>query len=221
MPPRLSAGQAAGPSRHRSKWFDTVPGRAVLDSESERVRAALGERPGHPWLWLSPVPQGVDVPGYGLKLHAGREGWQGAARCALPLPLPSESVATVVIQHVAPAGHRSRPLLAECARVLIPGGHCWLFALNPLSPYRWRWSGTGLTASEPMPWRWRLREAGLIPDPVSQGLGPRWRMDSQEAPQHGLGLRAAYLLRAEKRAVPMTTIRSAVPLRLSDGVPAA
>ena len=27
--------------------------------------------------------------------------------------------------------------------MLVPGGKLWLFALNPLSPYRWRWNGNG------------------------------------------------------------------------------
>ena len=35
------------------------------------------------------------------------------------------------------------------------------------------------------------------------------------------GLRAAYLLRAEKRAFPMTPMRLRKPLALSDGVSAA
>src|SRR3546814_13939965 len=71
-----------------------------------------------------------------------------AARCRLPLPLASESIGVVVLQHVAAPGRSRRELFEECARVLAPGGRLWVFALNPLAPYRWRWRGTGLGASE-------------------------------------------------------------------------
>lgn len=221
MPRRQPAGQVTGPARKPLAWFDSAAGQALLDSEADSVRSALGGAPGRPWLWLAPVPQAIEVAGLGLHLHAGDGAWEGSVRCALPLPLPNESVATVVLQHVAPVGRTSSALIRECARVLIPGGSCWLYALNPLSPYRWRWSGTGLRGSEPMPWRWRLREAGLHPDPISEGLGPRWRMYAIEAPQAGLGLRAAYRLRSEKRTIPLTPTRAPVPLRLGDGVSAA
>ena len=39
--------------------------------------------------------------------------------------------------------------------------------------------------------------------------------------QQGPGLRAAWVLRAEKRVVPLTPIRQVIPLRMGDGVPAA
>ena len=130
-------------------------------------------------------------------------------------------MATVVIQHVAVAGRRGQPLLDECARVLVPGGTCWLYALNPVSPYRWRWQGQGVSATEPTPWRWRLRAAQLQPDAVSHGLGPRWRVAPDAGLQPGPGIRAAYVLRAEKRACPLTPMRAAASLRLGEGVPAA
>ena len=79
--------------------------------------------------------------------------------------------------------------------------------LNPLAPYRWRWRGSGITTSEPLVWRRRLRAVGLVPDPVSQGLGPNWSVRVSAQPQQGPGLRAAYLLRAEKRSVPLTPVR--------------
>ena len=221
MPPRQPAGQVAGPSQKRMAWFASDPGKALLESEYPSIHGLLAQRRGHPWLWLSPLEQGFQTDGRGLHLNAGEGGWGGPVRCALPLPLASESMAVVVIQHVAPAGRAGYPLIEECARVLIPGGQCWVFALNPLSPYRWRWTGSGLRASEPMPWRWRLREAGLYPDPVSEGVGPRWRPGMNDTSQHGLGLRAAYLLRAEKRSIPLTPLRSPAPLRLGSGVPAA
>ena len=48
---------------------------------------------------------------------------------------------------------------------------------------------------------------GLVPEPVSQGLGPSWSVRASPQPQQGPGLRAAYLLRAEKRTLPLTPVR--------------
>ncbi|HRN62809.1 MAG TPA: hypothetical protein PLF73_10155, partial [Luteimonas sp.] len=112
-------------------------------------------------------------------------------------------------------------LLDEAARLLVNGGRLWLFVLNPLAPYRWRWRGTGVSASEPLAWRRRLRAAGLVPDAVSQGLGPKWDVRVSPAPQQGAGLRAAYLLRAEKRALPLTPVHQRRALRLTHGTSVA
>ncbi len=217
MPPSSSPGQPDG----ARAWFGSDAGLAVLESEQPAVLRALAERPALPWLWLGPVEQVSRVDGRGLRLVASGEGWSGAAACGLPLPLASESIGVVVVQHVASTRPSGRALLAECARVLAPGGRLWLFALNPLAPYRWRWRGSGLGASEPLTWRRRLREAGLAPEPVSQGVGPGWRIGVDHAPQDGPGLRAAYAVRAEKRAWPLTPVRRSAPLRLPEGIPAA
>ena len=204
-------------------WFATPAGQALLGSEMASVHAALGERPGQPWLWLAPASSGDGdgVPGQGLRLQAVPGGWAGSVRCAQELPLANESVATVVLQHAAGDGDQARALLDECARVLVPGGRLSLLCLNPLSPWRWRWGGQGPGSSEPMPWRRRLRAAGLVPEAVSQGLGPRWGLLPDPSLQHGPGVRAAWLLRAEKRVSPLTPVRSRQPLRIGGGVPAA
>lgn len=216
MQPRPTHGQPDA----REAWFDAAPGRALLESEAGSVLAAIGERPGQPWLWLSPRSLAETPAGHGLCLQPDGGGWRGDVRCALPLPLANESVATVVLQHVA-RGRDAAALLEECARVLVPGGRLWLFGLNALSPYRWRWTGSGLGASEPLPWRRRLRAAGLVPDPVSRGIGPRWQPACVPGEQHGPGLRAAWLLRAEKRVSALTPVRNRARLRIGGGVPAS
>ena len=122
-------------------------------------------------------------------------GWAGPSVAALPLPLANEIVATVVLQHVARAAPR-RALLGECARVLVPGGRLWLYALNPLAPYRLRWAGTGLQ---------RIRADAVAPPPAAAGLaarcgvagvGPRWRIETSAI---FTGRRAARGLRAARR----------------------
>jgi SAM-dependent methyltransferase len=221
MPSRLPAGQLDGPATRRAEWFRSQAGQALIESESEGIRTALEQRPGQSWLWLAPVADASGTPRRGLRLFARGEGWGGPIRCATPLPLANESVAMVVIQHALRPGDRGRALIDECARVLVPGGHLWLYALNPLSPYRWRWKTSGLRAAEPGSWRRRLRAVGLQPDGMSQGMGPVWRIQADASVQQGPGLRAAYLLRAEKRSIPLTPLRLRAQLRLGEGVPAA
>lgn len=218
MPSILQAGQSTA----ATDWFHSAPGQAVVASQAETVAHALADRPGHHWLWLGPVDGGA-APEDGRGLHLARHGlgWRGDVTCSLPLPLPSQTFATVVVQHVVPAGEASAALLAEVARVLLPGGRLWMFALNPLSPYRWHWRGSGLSASEPLVWRRHLRRHGLAPDAVSQGVGPTWKVVPSPQLQHGPGMRATYLLRAEKRQFPMTPVRGSGVLRLPQQAPAA
>lgn len=215
MPSLLQGGQTAA-----HQWFRAPAGRALIDSQDTAIAGALQQRAARHWLWLGPVEGEAAGDGHGLRLAAAQEGWRGAIACGLPLPLPSDAFATVVLQHAVPAGAAADALLAETARILLPGGWLWMFVLNPLSPYRWRWRGSGLSASEPLTWRRRLREHGLVSDPVSQGIGPAWRVEPVPVLQHGAGLRAAYLLRAEKRELPLTPVRQPAALRLPQGAAA-
>ena len=199
-------------------WFAGSAGKAVLDSEAGSVREALGERPGQPWLWLGPVADAVAPPGRGLRLALDGDAWGGDLRCGFPLPLSSESVGTVVLQHVGDLPLDTACLLDECARVLGPGGRAWLFALNPLTPYRRHWWGTPLATSEPLTWRRRLRTAGLEPEPVSTGLGPRWHVVATADRQDGPGVRAAWVVRARKRVAAVVPPAPVAALRWQPGL---
>ncbi len=208
-------------------WFAGFAGQAVLASEADLLRRACEERPGQLGLWLQPGVIDLDDAGYwdvrGLRLHAAGDGFGGDVRCGGALPLASESCAIVVVQHLADISTEPADLLAECARVLIPGGRLWLLALNPLAPYRLRWRTQGLRAAEPVTWRRRLRAVGLAPEPLAQGLGPTWKVSVDPRMQDGAGLRSAFLLRAEKRRIPLTPTRARAraKLRLQPGLPAA
>lgn len=189
-------------------WFAGVAGQAVLASETDILRLASQDRPGQLGLWLSPSGMGeAEIERPLLRLRAASRGFEGDIRCGLPLPLPSESCGVVVAQHMADISQEPSNLLQECARVLIPGGRLWLLALNPLSPYRLRWRGEGPRVSEPVTWRRRLRAVGLVPDAVARGVGPTWGVAAEPAMQDGAGLRAAFLLRADKRRSPLTPVR--------------
>lgn len=219
MPAPPSPGQ---PSAAPPDWFGSAAGRAVLDSETEAVEEGLREARGLPWLWFVPAGASMQLraDGRGMRLFAADEGWIGDIRCGLPLPLASESIGAITLQHVLTRDAAGRALLQECTRVLVPGGRLALFALNPLAPYRWRWRGSGLKASEPLFWRRELRLAGLEPEPLSRGVGPGWREAPSRRVQQGVGLRAAFILRAEKRTIPLTPVRQRHRLAPAEGVPA-
>jgi len=204
MPVRSASRQPDGvPS-----WFKTPQGQAVLHSEDEAARQALRERPGMPALWLAPhYGQVEEKTGICVRLAQNGGLFAGDIHCDATLPIASEAVGTVILQHIAEAYPDWPELLEECARVLIPGGRLWVFALNPLGLFRARWSGNGLRSCEPVTWRRRMRAHGLQPEPVSVGLGPRWKVQTLSDPQTGAGSRAAYLLRAEKQVIPLTRIR--------------
>ena len=204
-------------------WFASDAGRALLDSEAELVAEAARSRLGPAVLWFGPsmaTPPRDPESGLPLCLHGGAAGFHGDLRCRLPLPLANASCAVAIVQHLGDAGCDPVGLLAECERVLVPGGWLWLLALNPLSPYRWRWRGQGLEAREPVTWRRRLRAAGLVPDSGTQGGGPTWERIPHARQQDGVGLRAAFLLRAEKRRLPLTPLPHRRVLALRAGTPA-
>ncbi len=205
-----------------AQWFLRPAGRAILDSELGLIAEGLRTtHAGLPWLWIGPSsgpslgpsvePSPVlsmtemQVEARGLRLTLSAEGWRGPIRCRLPLPIATESLGAVVLQHVTSLHNAgSGALLSECARALVPGGRLHVLALNPLSPYRARWQGRGLRAADAARLRQLLRDVGLNPESYAQGVGPQWSMRLSELPQAGAGLRAAYVQRAEKRTIPMT-----------------
>ena len=197
-------------------WFASTAGQGLLAVEAAAMARVLAGTPALPWCWIS-VPGAVppeDRRNRGILLRREPGGLGGSVRCRMPLPLANESFGAVLLQHAlddAVAGDAQGPnpdlLLGECERILAPGGVLWLAALNPWSPYRARWSRTGLRASVTGLWQARLRRAGFDLDSVSlQWLGPRWRMDHGDV---GVGmhdwLRAGVALSVSKR------VRAVVP----------
>lgn len=191
-------------------WFGSERGRHLLALEGEAARHWLERRPAQPALWLTAAAEPPPPPagnGFSRRLWLYRQGAQlrGDVHCALPLPLPSETFGSVVLQHACDDG--SLDLLSECARILAPGGRLWLLTLNPMSPYRLRWRGSDLRVRDGGAWHERLRQVGLHPqDDVETYLGPRWRgqraTDAAMRPSHQR-LRAVRVLEAEKRVAAL------------------
>lgn len=186
MPVFADHRQPGSPRRAPLDWFAGAAGQALLVSETAAVARVLAACPALPWLWLG-IPAAVppNAP-RGVRLHLSASGFSGDLRCALPLPVASECFGAIFLQHALDDGHAGQAMLDECARLLAPGGTLWLATLNPWSPYRVRWTGSGLRARSPGRWQAALRRAGFTPGSIRlQWLGPQWQPSAAEA---GVGL---------------------------------
>lgn len=205
------------PRRAGLDWFASQAGQGVLGTEAAAVARVLAACPALPWAWLG-VPAAQPPSGRRgvlLQRHVGElrgNELVGSVRCRLPLPMASEAFGAVLLQHVLDEGRDQADLLDECARVLAPGGTLWLASLNPWSPYRARWAGSGLCARDPGRWQRLLRRAGFAGGSIRlQWLGPHWRIDHGEAGVAAADrFRAGIAITVSKRApamIPPTPLR--------------
>lgn len=203
MPAAPFPRQAAVPA-----WFAMESALAMRELEHRSLFERLNEVPVQPWLWLAPNPDWLpgELPqGRGLRLYpcAGGSGYDGDLRCSLPLPLPGEALKTIVLQHVA--AEQMQALVAECARVLMPGGRLWMTLLNRCSPYRAHWQWHDARPPSAGRCRMQLRGEGLQCTAVHH-LGPLLGRPGVGNGRSLPALRAVCLLAAEKRAVPLTGV---------------
>lgn len=205
----LLAQSRQSDERRGLSWFSTLAGQGVLAAEYSAGSQVLAACPALPWTWIG-VAAAEPPPNEsrrGLLLHRAEAGLAGAVRCGFPLPLPSESMGAVLIQHALDDGLEVDRMLGECERVLAPGGTLWLAALNPWSPYRARWAGEGLRARYPGAWQAALRRAGFAFDSARlQWLGPRWRVEHGDG-----GISAADRLRAGIALTVNKRVRAMIP----------
>lgn len=192
-------------------WFGTPAGQALLGLQAVAMSRVLAIGPALPWAWLGVragiAPDAGDRRGLVLRREGG--GLVGAVRCALPLPIATESLGAVLLQHLLDDGVDADDLLGECERILAPGGTLWLATLNPWSPYRARWLGTGLQARTAGHWQAALRRAGFALDSASlQWLGPRWTPE-----RGGAGIGTADRLRAGVAMTISKRVYSVIPPR--------
>lgn len=173
----------------------------------------------------------VDTGHLGLvRLCASAGALTGDLNCAADaLPFENDAFQLIVAQHVAdvlPASQQQ--LVAEFARVLVPGGRLLWFGLNPWSPWlawlHWQarggMSAPGVAGSESV--RRRLLASGLQAG-TARLIGSCWpsRHDRDGAISP---LRAAWALAADKRQNVLTPLRARwqrerIPARPSLAVP--
>ncbi|MGQ9723962.1 MAG: class I SAM-dependent methyltransferase [Tepidimonas sp.] len=129
-------------------WFQTPPGRYLLDWERERfadavadafgyhalqlglpqIDALAGNRMPHRWLALpeSPGPSDLSVP----TLAARRV---DLVTHAAALPFPAASLDLVLLPHTLELSADPHAVLREVERVLVPNGRVIITGLNPAS----------------------------------------------------------------------------------------
>ena len=186
-------------------WFGQAAGQGLLAAEDGVRTRLLAAAPAMPWLWIGvdgAAPPALEGRSRGVVLRRTPRGFAGQVRCALPLPFPRESFGLVLVQHALDDGIPPDALLADCERVLAPGGTLWLAALNPWSAYWMHWARTGLRARGAARWQLALRRAGFAGDAVSlQWFGAHW--NARQGGDAGVGagdrLRAAIGFTVSKR----------------------
>lgn len=159
-------------------WFATGAGCALGQAQLPLLESLLAQRPHQPLLWLSPDPgwplASPSLPRV-VRLQPGGDGYAGDLLARLPLPLASASLGTVVLQH--PPVDEARALLADCARLLLPGGVLLLAVCRGMHPQRmlhptlplWRQPRPGwrtLLAAHGL----QLRASHVLPSPLPAAL---------------------------------------------------
>lgn len=193
------------------EWFGGEAGQGLLAAEDGVRMRLLAAAPALPWLWIgvdAATPPVLDGRNRGVALRRTPEGFGGQLRCSVPLPFGRECFGLVLVQHALDDGAPAFELLAECERVLAPGGTLWLATLNPWSAYRLHWARTGLRSHGAAYWQMLLRRAGFAGDAVSlQWLGAHWRA------RHGedVGVGASDRLRAGIGFTVSKRVRALIP----------
>lgn len=143
-------------------WFDTDAALALAAAQSPLLLRCLASRPHQPMLWLgpgagwpAPRPQIARL----LALHGDGRRYAGDLCATLPLPLANASIGTLVLQH-PPAPHAAA-LLADCQRLLLPGGVVLLVVGRRVCTSRVLHPGLPLWAAPAGGWRGLLADNGL------------------------------------------------------------
>ncbi|NMM77593.1 class I SAM-dependent methyltransferase [Acidovorax sp. SRB_24] len=158
-------------------WFDSPPGRYLLEWEQARFDAAVADvfgyqslqlgmpslqglranRMPHRWLALGEMPPQPTLAGGTPHLLAH----------AVALPFADNSLDLLVLPHTLELSHDPHTALREIARVLVPEGRVVISGLNPAS----LWGLRQMRAR----WGQRLGSGTLYLPDTGQFIGP-WRL---------------------------------------------
>lgn len=170
----------------------------VIPTPATRVLdLGCGAAPGLRYFAARGVPAiGVDVAP--AALHEARallpDSLLVCADLDAALPFADGAIDLIVLREVVEHLQRVSPLLAECRRVLRPGGRVALTTPNrwdmrrPLLAAAGRvWSGdadsTHVTIFDPPAMRRALRDAGLVPVSIRAGFKPMLRLGGRRLPR--------------------------------------
>jgi SAM-dependent methyltransferase len=215
MPAFLSSRQA-----DVSQAFSGSAGQFLLALSRDRLQPLVDGVYGAHALVIGPeraqLPE-LSAPMNGLRLCVEGDGaLRGEVRASSSdLPLPSDSIALVVLQYAQHLG-AGEALLGEVARVLAPEGVALIVGINRLSAWNlWAWRrgvawSTGVHACR------RVLAAGDVDTLQVRRFGSflplsrRGALPGSDDGRSWLGcLRASYLLLARKRRAQVTPMRFA------------
>lgn len=123
--------------------LDNWLGEGYGDYLLQQERRCLGEvppLPGYHLLQLGMTPRPWLLDGFShlhrfsLASGSGVEGGSAVVDFA-ELPLPGDSIDTLLLHHALDFSPSPHAVLREAARVLMPGGHIVIVGFNPLSPW--------------------------------------------------------------------------------------
>ena len=160
-------------------WFDSPPGRYLLEWEQARFDEAVADVFGYYSLQLGmPMLPGLRanrMPHRWLALGDGHATplatpppWSPHLLAhAVALPFPDDSLDLLILPHTLELSHDPHAALREVARVLVPEGRVVISGLNPASLWGLRQQGA----------RWQQRAGGeslYLPE-MRELIGP-WRL---------------------------------------------
>ena len=141
------------------QWFDSPPGRYLLEWEQSRFDAAVADVFGYHSLQLGmPMLDGLRanrMPHRWLALGGSEDATADAPPAqgevhlrahAVALPFPDNSLDLLVLPHTLELSHDPHTALREAARVLVPEGRVILSGLNPASLWGLRQQRSRLAA---------------------------------------------------------------------------
>lgn len=124
------------------QWFDSAPGRYLLDWEQSRYDEAVVDAFGYHGLQLGmPLLDGLRANRMPHRWHALAHQELMGPGGVLPqlladpvaLPFPESSIDLLLLPHTLEASHDPHAALREAARVLVPEGRLVISGLNPVS----------------------------------------------------------------------------------------
>jgi SAM-dependent methyltransferase len=120
-------------------WFQTHNGRYLLEREQRALHRVMPEMGAHRMMYLGVTPHQLltgefnHLHNFSIGAAAEYPGDSEVVSDYDALPLPSETVDTVLLHHALEFSQYPHEVLKEVARVLTPCGHMVLVVLNPIS----------------------------------------------------------------------------------------
>jgi len=129
---------AKNTSNGLNEWFETPFGKYLLSSEQALLKKSLKALGGYHLMHLSGAGQPLvkdnfgHSHGFSLATSGANEQISALADFET-LPLPSDTIDTVLLHHALEFSNNPHQMLNEVARVVLPGGHLVLVVFNPYS----------------------------------------------------------------------------------------